>query len=277
MTITLGEAYASGNASSGDDQTIVLTYFLTGENDLATVLSDFVIDAPATYGGLARQNVEVDYYAGNEDNITWIGRAVYKIAPITSFAVGDDIYSFDTGGGTEHVTHSISTSETAVPGGAVAADHKQAINVADGRVGGVDIVVPVFRWQETHYLADATVTNAYIAILYALTGTTNNAAFANRKGSAETYPIGSILFMGASGSKRDQGDWEITYSFAGGQNEVFIVIGDITVGSKLAWEYLWLESAPQKDATAKRMVMPPIQANVEQMYKASDFSTLGIR
>jgi len=146
---------------------------------------------------------------------------------------------------------------------------KGAIGVTHDNVEGVDIAIPVYNFSETHYIDDALVTPAYRGTLFSLTGKTNNAAF---KGCA----AGECLFLGASGSKRGEEDWEITFRFAASPNRTNITVGDITVASKKGWEYLWVRYADAEDATAKALVKLPVAAYVEKVYEEGDFSQLGI-
>ena len=128
----------------------------------------------------------------------------------------------------------------------------------------------LYQFSETHYLGDATVTAGYKATLFSLTGKTNSAAF---KGCA----IGECLFLGASGSKRGTGDWEITFKFAASPNKTNIVIGgNITVASKKGWEYLWIRYHDVVDDTVNMIVKRPCGAYVEKVYDEGNFSSLGI-
>jgi len=82
--------------------------------------------------------------------------------------------------------------------------------------------------------------------------------------------------LGASGSKRGQEDWEITFRFAASPNVTGLVIGDIRGINKKGWEYLWVRYTDDEDAAAKTLVKRPIAAYVEQVYPYGDFSGLGI-
>ena len=115
----------------------------------------------------------------------------------------------------------------------------------------MDITVPVYNFSETHYLADAAVTGSYKSTLRSLTGRVNNASF---KG----FAAGEVLFLGASGSKRGDDDWEITFRFAASENRSSITVGDITGVAKKGWEYMWVRYADAEDATAKAIVKKPV-------------------
>ena len=142
---------------------------------------------------------------------------------------GDSSYSFDTGGGTQHITHGKQTVGTYAPVGKTAPDFDGAIGVTRDRVEGVDITVPVYRFSETHVTTDAQVTASYKGTLFNLTGKTNN-------GSFKGFAAGEVLFLGASGSKRSDGDWEIPFNFAASPNKTGLAIGSITGIAKKGWE-----------------------------------------
>jgi len=109
---------------------------------------------------------------------------------------GSSQFRFDTTGGMQKVTQSKQTmgmfvgaqgNLTDIP------DHKQAINVNNGRVEGIEIGFRAFAFEETHYVDDAIVTPAYKPIVYDTQWTTTNAPF---KGLA----IGECLFVGCVGA-----------------------------------------------------------------------------
>jgi hypothetical protein len=97
----------------------------------------------------------------------------------------------------------------------------------------------------------------------------NNSAF---KG----FAAGECLFLGAAGTKRGGGDWEIGYRFASSPNVTGLTVGDITGINKKGWEYLWVRYADAEDAAAKALVKKPIAAYIEQVYPYGDLNALGI-
>jgi len=107
------------------------------------------------------------------------------------------------------------------------------------------------------------------AAYFSLTGKVNDAAF---KGLA----AGECLFLGASGSKRGEEDWEITFRFAASLNRTGISVGSITGIAKKGWEYLWVRYADVEDAGSNTLVKQPVAAYVEQVYEYGNFAALGI-
>lgn len=63
-----------------------------------------------------------------------------------------ETFSFDTGGGAQHITQSLANVARYAPPGQTAPNFKGAIGVTADSVEGVDITVPVYHFAETHYL-----------------------------------------------------------------------------------------------------------------------------
>lgn len=190
----------------------------------------------------------------------------YGVRPPTE--VGESSFSFDTSGGTQHVTQSLATVHRYAASG-TAPDFGGAVGVTHDNVEGVDITIPVYSFAETHYLAASFVTQAYKGTLFNLTGKVNSGSF---KGLA----AGECLFLGASGSKRGADDWEITYRFAGSPNRTGLVVGPISGIAKKGWEYMWVRYADSEDVAAKAIVKKPIAVYIERVYDEGNFAALGI-
>jgi hypothetical protein len=205
--------------------------------------------------------------------------------------------SFDTGGGTTHVTQAKGTpapaekrypnSESApsLPASERAPDQKGAIGVDASGVQGVDIVIPSLTWTETYDVPSSYVDSAYIRNLSKVTGTVNNATFRG-------FPAGEVLFLGASGSqdwdqRRGDGPWTLSFKFvqspnAGpgntGPNPVNtlppLTIGSIQEIAKKGHEYLWVRYEDNIENNA--LVKEPKYVYVNKVYREENFSQLGI-
>ncbi len=112
-------------------------------------------------------------------------------------------------------------------------------------------------------------TAAYRQMLFVMSWTVNSIAWRG-------FAIGEVLFEGASGSKRNQDDWELTFKFAASPNAGGLAIGDITGIVKRGWDYLWVRYADQVDSSAEALVKRPLAVYVEQVYKYTDFTNLGL-
>jgi len=266
---TLTEKIDSREWTEGDKSSVTFHYVLDGTADDLTAKTLLLDSTPTTYDGLVRDEctlepIFVDTVSGVGK---WECRVRYVKPGYAPPEVGESSFSFDTGGGTQHVTQSLATVGRYSSGNAP--DFGGAIGVTSDNVEGVDITAPVYSFSETHWLADSAVTQGYKTTLFNLTGKVNGAPF---KGMA----AGECLFLGASGSKRGADDWEITYRFAASPNRTNITIGDIGGISKKGWEYLWVRYADSEDTAAKAVVKKPVAVYVERVYEEGNFAALGI-
>lgn len=280
MTIVVEEKFKSRPSVVGEGAQIDLLYTIRGTTDDIAAKQALLSESPEVYDGLPRLSAEIDPVGiegdgqssggGGEPNV-WDGTVRYGEVDSAPPQTGESSFSFDTGGGTQHITQSLATTGVyAAPNLPGAPNFQGAIGVTENAVEGVDITVPVYNFSETHYLPNVVVTLAYRATLFYLTGRTNNAPF---KGLA----TGEALFLGASGSKRGISggeDWEITYRFAGSPNMSGLVVGPISGIFKGGWEYLWVRYREVEDTSAKSLVKQPVAAYVERVYEAGNFGDL---
>jgi hypothetical protein len=190
--------------------------------------------------------------------------------------------SFDTGGGTQHITQAEAEQRYAATG--TAPNQNKAIGVDGDSVAGVDVIVPALQWTETYDVPSTYVTAAYIKGVAALTGTVNNAAF-------RSFQPGEVLFAGCSGNQewdeeKGDGPWSLSYKFVASPNRglptgvsgpataAAIDVGSISGIVKKGHEYLWIryEAAVSGSDLLKR----PKFAYVNQVYREASFSGLGI-
>jgi hypothetical protein len=262
MPVTIDEKFDSRESTVGiESPSVDLLYVVQGTTSDATVRATVESTIPAIYAGLVFQ----DYHIAPQGDGVWEVSVRYgKTEPKDT---GDSSFSFDTGGGTTHITQSLQTINKYAPAGKVAPDFKGAIGVTHDSVEGTDVTIPVYSFTETHYISIGLVTGAYKATLFGLTGRVNNGGF---KG----FAAGEVLFLGASGAQRGEDDWEITYRFAASPNVSGLAIGDITGINKKGWEYLWVRYADAEDQ--KVLVKQPIAVYVEKVYEDGNFAGLGI-
>lgn len=251
------------------DESAELTYVVRGTDSDVTARTELLTASPITHNGLKRDDAEVEELALG----MWLGVVRYVSSSGTPPEVGESSFSFETRGGTQHITQSLATVGSYASGDIPAApDFKGAIGVTADGVEGVDITVPVYTFSETHHLAGTTVTTGYKSTLFGLTGRVNDAAF---KGLA----AGECLFLGAAGSKRGTSvdePWEISFAFAGSPNVTGLSVGTINGIAKKGWEYLWVRYQEAEDAAAKMLIRKPVAAYVERVYREGSFSSLGI-
>lgn len=269
MAIMVTEKFESRKSTKGDNPSAELVYTVRGTNDDLAARNAAETTSPATYDGQPRQSTSVEP-VGDElwEAVVRYGKAQGGSLP----EPGENIFSFDTGGGTQHIAQSKETVSSHAPSGSSPPDFGGAIGVTADGVEGVDITVPVFQFSETHYFTNDQVTPSYKGTLFSLTGKVNSGAF---KG----FQAGEVLFLGASGARRGtdpDDDWEITFRFAASPNAIGISVGDISGISKKGWEYLWVRYADQEDTGSHAIVKRPVAAYVERVYDEGSFAGLGI-
>jgi len=257
---------------------VVFHYQISDTSSDTAAKTALLAEAATTYEGLTRDAISgpsPEWVDTVTDDGLWNAEVTY-IVPASiirpPLAIGESRYSFDIGGGTQHITQGLAHIETYVAAGAKP-DYKGAINVSkqggELTVEGVDIIMSAYAFSETHVLAAASVDDAYKNKLFALASHTNQAEFRG-------FAIGECLFVNANGSSRGDGDYEITFNFLASPNITGRTIGDIPGIEKKGWEYLWVQYEDVKDAVANKVVKQPTAVFVEQVYYAGDFDDLGI-
>ena len=155
---SLTEKIDSREWTTGERESVVFHYILDGTSDDIAARTSLLNSTAVNYDGLEREEctlepIVVDTEAGTGK---WDCRVRYvkpeKIPP----EVGESNFSFDTGGGTQHITQSLSTIGRYAASG-TAPDFGGAIGVTHDDVEGVDITFPVYNCSETHYLDDSIV------------------------------------------------------------------------------------------------------------------------
>ena len=204
-----------GPITAGAQSSAVKRYIVLGAGDSESVAYAAVASAaPAEYAHpsgetLPIEGVELDTYSGNG---AWFATCTYSSKaseeapseagtgttpselpqPPASNAALNGSISFDTSGGTLHITQSKTTVESVKAGGGNPPDNKKAIGVHgdSDQIDGVDVVVP--RLEITIKRKLGIITPAYLQVLRNLTGTVNKAKFFR-------FEAGEVLFLGASG------------------------------------------------------------------------------
>lgn len=190
MPITVEERFDSRRSASGQGAYAELLYLIKGTDDDSAVQSALSGQAPETWLGLVLQTLEIE---PTENPDIWYGTARYGTKSAASGGAAANTYTFETSGGTQHLTNSLETVNSYAASGA-ATNFKGAIGVTKDSVEGVDVTVPVYNFSENHKFTDEAVSLTYRGDLFRLTGKVNNAAF---KG----LNAGECLFLGASGSR----------------------------------------------------------------------------
>jgi len=273
-TRTVAEVYeiAEGRSWYGDDLEVI--YKIEGTEDDAAARWAVLGVAPLTWDGRVRQAPTLEPDADSPD--TW--QATIRYVPNDkSPEIGDAMLSWQTGGGTTHITQAISTVGKYAPAGKSAPENYGAIGARpDGTVEGVDIVVPEFNWSERYTVNPAMLTWAYAVTCAYLTGSINLGGFRG-------FAAGEVIFLGSSADVRltDTGDQpelraEIQFDFAAQPNVSNKTIGSITGIAALGWDLIDVRYEPVDDDAAKKVTPQPYAVYVHRVYPQASFGPLGI-
>jgi hypothetical protein len=179
------------------------------------------------------------------------------------------VYSFDTTGGTQHITQSYQTRGSYAAQGYTAPNHNGAIGVQDGDVAGCDIIVPQLNFSMSQSRRGV-ISRLFIKQIASITGKINAAPFIG-------FDTGELLFEGASGNQNFTGDdatFDLTYKFKAMPTVNGLTIGNINVSNKRGWDYLWVQYIEKEDTNSKAINKLPFAAYVESVYEEADFSIL---
>lgn len=282
MTITFKESFADQRSfQQGEDGVeYEITYFVRTDTpgeivDEATVRTFAITSMPTIVDGVPRSAI-TDILFINNDNykVKLLFKSLEPLdeedEPITTGAID----SFDTTGGTEHISYGISRKSS---GGVVSSELGAAINFDGDSVLGVDITIPRYAFSRTIKVVDAYVTDEYKKSLKDLTGSTNLLDF-------DIFAPNEVLFLGAVGTKQVTNDdiedeWTITFNYLGQNSRENIKFNDgtndaFTIVKKEGWDYLWVQYEDKEDMTQKKIVKKAIAAYVIQVYEQQPFSLL---
>ena len=280
MPITLKELSDSRPLNVGPNGARVVLNFVGGRtDDEVEVYAAALSTAPEYFDGFVRQDIDCKPLGGG----MWKVDVSYgpfgaggSDVPVGASGLGGSAppnptgpdsttpllggWSFETGGGTTHVTQSILTRESFGP------NNQQAIGLTKDGVEGCDVFSPETTFTRT--VQRPVVTMAYYKTLRSITGKLNFAPF-------YTLEEESVLYMGASGSYSHSEGWSITHKFGYSPPQVNVNIGNgLVVGYLGGWDHLWVR---YQDQVVGNVLLPiPVNYYVEVVYNLADFSLLEI-
>ena len=273
----------SGKDGTGRNSKRKLLYHVLGTDDDATIMATVLATSPPSFvtpGGtlnlddVSKTQIGPEFWAAEVNYIDPEKQEDKKKRP-----TGTLVASWDTTGGTQHITTSLETVDKAGDSASdPPPDFRNAIEVTESGVNGTDVVVPLLRLELEYKFPNASVTDEYIRQLRDLTGTTNHEEF---KG----WAAGELLFMGSNGRQSSDGDISARFIFAAGKNididcEKYRLVeettGEWATLTKGAHDHLWFYFKKAKDAAAAKVVHRPIAAYVERVYEKENFALIGI-
>ena len=279
MAITVSEKPESRGGSRGDSENRELIYTILGTSDDGDAYDALEEASPTVYDGLVRRSWSVKAVGVDEeeDAGTWEGTVQYGLARrLPPPKTGEKILTFDTGGGSMHITQSIQTLNSYVPTGKTAEDFGGAIGVTHDAIEGVDVGVPAFNFTATYYMPAAEVNADLVEAFHELSQHVNEESYSitfTRPPITLTFGPHELLLLNVSGGPRSEDDYELAFKFSAQHSMSDLEVGDITGIHKDGWAYMWVRYADKEGATA--VLKKPVQVNVEQVLYSGDFTRLG--
>jgi len=269
--LEIWERLETRNSEEGlKSASVEFNYIIRGSSNDVLVKNFLIAKSPTEYDGMSIESVSIkpmSVQTGGVDS-WWEGTVKYTWAAKEK---NDDegwplpTYSFDTSGGTFHISTSLMTiGSIPAPGTGNPPNFEGAIGVSKDKVQGVDIVLPKLGFSETHKFPVDTITGPFIKGLARATGRTNSDNF-------RTFKPGELLFLGATGQKSDT-DVSVTYKFEASENMVDYKLGNVTIPRKDGHHYLWTHYTDQTDDSTGTTQNKLRAAYVEQIYDTCNFS-----
>lgn len=243
-------------------------------------------DSSLTEGPLVRNSFNS---LARLNDTTWTGTVSYVpfiggLPDPSEFPGRTGSFQFETGGGRRTVLHNISTVQ--VTSRSVYAVQYTAdelgpfINANEDGIEGVEIEASIFRFSVSKAFSPAELAPSYVGVLYAYTSCYNSTPVTvNVDGISFTFARGELLFLGANGSRDDDGLWKITYNFAAQKNlPAATVIGDLKpfASDVLGWSFLEIRTFSTTVGDPPIPVRKPKAAIEHAVYQSADLNQLGI-
>jgi hypothetical protein len=219
--------------------------------------------------------IRKDYVIEDVGYKTWSASVNYSLAnrndPNPPDPPDFPIFSFDTTGGTTHITQAMygTTCYPASGNTNPPPDLKGAIGVTREGVEGVDITIPTFKFSEQHVWPYNVIDLNWCATIASMTGSVNVNPW-------RTFAANQVLFLGASGNSQPDGLVTVTYHFDVGINSTTLNVAGRSNVAKNAHDYLWCSYQDEIDNVANRRFLKPTYVWVSQVYPTNDFSQLAI-
>ncbi len=285
MTVEVVERNNSGMMD--DKGTRELLYNIYGTDDGKEALDELQETAPLTHENTPRTRCRVDpvWVDTISGDGHWLGSAEYasqqdQDQSPSPLSVGEERWSFNTQGGTAHITQGLKMGEPEVFERPYPAPGKQyrnyrgAIRVTRDGIEGCDVPTGVLMLECTKVLAAAEVDDDFRRRMAALTPCTNDTIWRG-------FQPGEVCFLGVRGGERADGNHELTFGFWVQENVEGQTIGAIGTGTstpinKTGWEYLWVEYEEYYNSTQKLMEKRPAVAYVNKVIKYGDYSLIPV-
>jgi hypothetical protein len=248
-----------------------------GYLDRDASLTDGVL-VRAGFNGITRLND--DTWSATVSYVPFVG----GLPDPTEFPGRSGSFQFETGGGRRTVLKSLGTLQVVSLANAAqpytAAELGPFINANEDGIDGVEIESSVFRFSVSKAFSPAELAPGYIATLYDYTNCYNfSSVTLGVDGITLTFAPGELLFLGASGTRDDDGLWKITYNFAAQKNlPAGAVIGELAPFDMpvYGWSYLEIRTVSATAGDPPIPVRVPKAAIEHKVYDSRDLNQLGV-
>lgn len=247
-----------------------IPYVVFNAADEDEALQAVLAAAPSTLGTVPLNSVEID---SRENDTTYKVNAVYEDDSDDGSDDSDDdddssTVSFDCGGGSKHLTHSIKQTRvkgTKDAGGAIGWNGKSGSELS---ISGVDVPTAQLRETYTRTMRLSRISTSFKRSVAALVGKVNS-------GSFKGWSAGEVMFLGMSYScpAKKSSKVTVTFNFAIQPNESGVKVGDTTV-SKKGYEYAWALSKTSAESGIPKAEVEAVY--VDQVCEYASFSALGL-
>ena len=185
-----------------------IPYVVFNAADEDEALQAVLADAPSALGSVPLNSVEID---SRENSTTYKVNAVYEDNSEDGGDDSDDdddssTVSFDCGGGSKHLTHSIKQTRvkgSMDPKGAIGWNGKSG---AECQISGVDVPTAQLRETYTRTMKLSRISTSFKRSVAALVGKVNS-------GSFKGWSAGEVMFLGMSYSCPDKKSTKVTVTF----------------------------------------------------------------
>lgn len=225
--------------------------------------------ADAVYTTLVRDKFSVNPVENVDGDDYWTGTVNWKeFIPPT---LGREILSGTISSSTQRIKATYNHVGSYGPGGGQAMNAGGGINVTSDGVEGVDISIPVLSFAIQREYAKGTFTLAWLANAMTYANKPNNASWRG-------FGIGTVMLTNVTGTDDGKQFDSITFNFEASPTFTNLVIpsplGNITIPSKLGWQYLHIQYLHRYD-TATGLTYPvPHTAHVDELTPGVNLNTL---
>ncbi len=181
-------------------------------------------------------------------------------------------FGFNTAGGTEHITHSLSTiNRYAATGEPVATNFNQALNVTrDGVHGTQRGVGQLAFWVSGYFDPDDWTATDWLNLA--------DLSFTYNSSTWHGWPAKHVLFEYAEAPEVILGQSDLVpvkFYFKARRPKAIAPAAGISFTAD-PWDYIWHYYVPTTDNAAKRLAQKIASTNREQLFSAADLSLLGL-